>query len=394
MNNAVLMAHLNPMSIENGVLRVDRKFHTGMLDYARHLPHDLITVNPLAVGDQPIMDAIEVPVSELPYNPHVVRTNGSPEHVHADDRAKLQQLILRADLVYGCGLDIAKIARYVRIPYILVLEYDLQTQLKILEGSGILRRTIRSARCVRDYWKSTIPQARGAHGVHCNGYPIFEALDGHNSNRLLYLDSRMSASQVISEDMLEKRLRSHQSGPLRLLYSGRYERLKGADDAVRVAIACLKNGVEVEIDCYGQGNLKGEMQESARGWPQIRIHDAIPYPNLVEVSREADAFLCCHVQNDPSCTYIESMGSGLPIIGYANRMWSGLLKQSAAGVSARIGNINEMVDAISALGASRGRLATLSRRARLFAMAHCFEREFEKRVSSISMSLLKLSRAS
>lgn len=77
------------------------------------------------------------------------------------------------------------------------------------------------------------------------------------------------------------------------------------------------------MHCYGQGPLRGEMdrlagQTAAHG--QILIHDTIPYPELFERSRTFGLFVCCHVQGDPSCAYLETFGSGLPIVGYANRM--------------------------------------------------------------------------
>ena len=32
--------------------------------------------------------------------------------------------------------------------------------------------------------------------------------------------------------------------------------------------------------------------------------------------QEADIFLSCHRQDDPSCAYLEAMGCGLPVLGY------------------------------------------------------------------------------
>ena len=112
--------------------------------------------------------------------------------------------------------------------------------------------------------------------------------------------------------------------------------MKGAADVVRTGLECLKRGIDIELHCYGEGSLSNEMCRLATPAPgTITIHDAVPYPELVEISRTFDAFVCCHVQNDPSCTYLEALGAGLPIIGYANRMWSRLQKASGAGYMAK-----------------------------------------------------------
>jgi colanic acid/amylovoran biosynthesis glycosyltransferase len=116
--------------------------------------------------------------------------------------------------------------------------------------------------------------------------------------------------------------------PNQLLYSGRYEPMKGAHDAVLVAVECLRRGLNVEMHCYGQGNLRDAMERTATGWNRIHIHDPIPYPELVQLSQSFDLFVCCHVQGDPCCTCLESFGTGLPIVGYANRMWRRLCATS------------------------------------------------------------------
>ena len=93
--------------------------------------------------------------------------------------------------------------------------------------------------------------------------------------------------------------------------------MKGAVDAVKTAVAALERGLDIEMHYYGQGSQFDDMQRiaNAHGRSRVHVHNAVPYAELVRRSRKFDAFVCCHVQNDPSCTYIESMGAGLPIAG-------------------------------------------------------------------------------
>jgi glycosyltransferase involved in cell wall biosynthesis len=200
----------------------------------------------------------------------------------------------------------------------------------------------------------------------------------------------MTAEMVIPPEELAARLATRAGRPLRLLFSGRYERLKGVDDAVRVAVECLRRGLDIEMHFYGQGSLRTEMEHIAAqaARPQrIHIHDAVPYPELVRISRNFDLFVCCHIQSDPSCTYLESMGAGLPIVGYANGMWRRLSETSGAGFASVIGRPANVADDVQRLASDFDTLATMSGKAREFAMAHSCEHEFAKRTSAINAAI-------
>jgi len=367
-----VMIHANPALIRDGLLTVDRKFHVGMLRYADLLHSPIVTVNPPLPDGQKIMDAIEVPTAKLPY-----RISTAAE--------ELRELIGNAALVYGSENTMhgGTIARELGVPYIMVLEYDLQTHMtnNASQVGNILRKGVRRARTALNYFRG-IAEIRRAHSLHCNGYPIYEATRNYNENRLLYLDSRMSAEMLIGKREMEVRSADRYDRPLRLLYSGRYEPLKGAVDAVKVGMECLKRGLNIEMHCYGQGRQKSQMQDVATD-SRIHIHDAIPYPDLVTLSRTFDVFVCCHIQNDPSCTYLESLGAGLPIVGYDNRMWRGLLKASRAGYASPMGNPAKVADDIARLIAAR-QLDEMSARALEFAKKHTFEIEFQKRVDALN----------
>jgi colanic acid/amylovoran biosynthesis glycosyltransferase len=370
----IAMVHSNVASVSGGVFTVDRKFHVGMTDYARMINAPLLTIHPHIPG-VPIMDPISVPVDELPYRV-----------VIGDLKA-----IDGAQLVYGCGMGSAALARARNIPYIPIVEYDLATEITVTTSQvkNLARKAVRTARCVHRWYRATIPDFKRAHSIHCNGYPIYDVARRHNKSTLLYLDSRMSKDMLITADELEKRLATQPlSGlerPLKLLYSGRYERVKGADDAVRVAVECLRRGLDIEMHCYGQGSLKSEMEKIATAAPpgNILIHDAIPYPELVKLSRTFDVFVCCHIQHDPSCTYLESFGAGLPIVGYGNRMWRGLWNESKAGYVSPTGRPALVADNIGRFLSDPEALSDKSRLALKFAQAHTYEREHGKRIDAL-----------
>ncbi len=390
MERDLVMVHANTAKVENGVFKVDRKFHVGMLTYARTIGSPLVTIHPENEGE-PIMDPVQIPVADLPYRVMTIKLGGDGRPLPAEI-PRLHEVISRCKLVYGGGFGAQAIASHAGIPYIPVMEYDLGTQLTVAtaDAKNPIRRGLRLARTTWNYLK-LISVLRGAHSLHCNGYPVYDASQRYNANSLLYLDSRMSEEMVIPRDMLEARL-LERKGPLKLLFSGRYERMKGTDDAVQVAVECLRRGMDIVMHFYGQGSLKAAMERTATQFPgKIVIHDAVPYTELVHLSREFDLFVCCHIQSDPSCTYLESFGAGLPIVGYANRMWRRLQDASGAGRASPMGRPEAVADDVSALAADPASLAAMSRKAREFALAHCHEREFAKRTDALNQAIAGLS---
>jgi glycosyltransferase involved in cell wall biosynthesis len=381
----LLMVHENAVVVADGKLRVDRKFHAGMLRYVERIKRPIVTVNPSLRAGQAIMDPIEVPLADLAYRPIAIVTDG---YFNPLEPELIRQQIASSALVYGAALGSAETARSLGVPYVVISEHDLPTGIQVtIDGTKGIRRLVRSARYAYHYFTRVARRLKHAQSVHCNGYPAYDAAVRYNANRLLFFDSRMSSDMLISRQILAERCAKRRR--LRLLFSGRYEPLKGPQDALRAAAECIRRGVDLEMHTYGSGTLKKSMMAiAAPSGGRIQVHDTIPYPELVERSRSFDLFICCHTQSDPSCTYLEAMGAGLPIAGYANKMWARLCSEAGAGLSVPIGRVGELAGAIERLAESPAQLNLLSEKALDFAVAHTFESEFDKRIGAINSLLL------
>lgn len=384
------MVHANPARIDGDMLTVDRKFHTGMLGFAEKIEAPLVTMHPRATDHAPIMDPVTVNLRDLPYGIRAA-SFGPDWQPTPEGIEQLRREVARARLVYayGDGMGVPPIARECGVPYILMLEYDLMTEIAATatQVKNPLRRLVRAVRTAWHYRTVTLPAMRGAHSLHCNGFPMFDVAEGERLDALMYLDSRMSLDMMMTKELLYERLASRAGQPLRLLYSGRYEPLKGTLDVVRVGLECIARGIEIDMHCYGQGSLAIEMRRLAdQSDCRIVIHDAVPYPRLVEIARTFDLFVCCHIQNDPSCTYLESFGAGLPIVGYANRMWQRLRDASDAGFSSPIGRPKLVAETIGRFR-DHSLLMNKSVQALEYAHGHSHEREHGKRIEALNEAI-------
>lgn len=375
----------NAIAVKNGNVFVDRKFVSGMKWFANKLSFPITTVHPSVTSLELVMDGVWIPLKDLGFNVMCMDLSES----RRDSLEEIAKQISRSRLVYTSMHHIAAMALKLSVPYILMRENELGTQLAIARNSinSSLRGLVRVGRVVARHFSEDIRVMRGARVIHCNGFPVYDESLRFNSNCLLYLDSRVASSDLISDGQLNERLiKAAQRKTLRVLYSGRYERIKGVLDALRVVIECQRMGLDIEFHAFGQGSLQSELNRIASFAPipgKIYINDAIPFPQLVDRSREFDLFLSCHIQADPSCTYLETFGAGLPIVGYGNKMFERLCEVSNAGVATRIGKPRLVADQIAILCRDRSSLVRLSRLARSFCADHTFEKEFSLRADSL-----------
>jgi len=386
----LLLSHQNPAIEGDGAFRVDRKFDVGMRFYCDKLSEKIVAVLPRARYGQAIMDPVDVSQADAPYRVVVLDVDDSGRPTNAA-LGQLRELVACARLVYGQSLGAAQEAAKLRVPYISVVEYTVGTQVTVsmCDVSGPLRKLVRGFRAFANYHTMQLPELRGAVSVHCNGYPIYDALKTRHPHCLLYLDSRVTRDMVIEAGELQRRLAGRRARKLRLIYTGRFVRMKGAAEVVATALALKGLGVDFELDLYGQGEQRPAMEamiSSNSAGEFIRIHDPIPFGQLFELSKSFDLFICCHVQSDPSCTYLEAHGAGLPIAGYDNQMWRRLNGEAGSGVVEGVGDAGALARRIATfIESDEYEAAAIA--ARAFALAHSFEGQFDRRVEDIRKQL-------
>jgi len=275
------------------------------------------------------------------------------------------------------------------------VEYTLEARLRAarLDRSRSLPRKIYSGLWILRQERLRKQAFRHAHGLQANGYPAYRAYAPLVASPMRYLDTRMKAGMFASaEEMHDRIARLRRGAPLRLINSGRLEPLKGAQDLVPVADALRRGGLDFTLDIYGTGSLRDEiaLDIPRRGLERrVFLHDPVDFETeLVPIGRtKADIFLSCHRQSDPSCTYLESMGCGLPVAGYRNRMLAGLLEAADVGWAAPLGDVSALAGKILELDGKRDEVARRAEQALAFSSAHDFHGEFKKRMEHLASLL-------
>jgi glycosyltransferase involved in cell wall biosynthesis len=383
MNRLVMYAPA-PVVDEGATVRLDAKFVSGMREHCARWPGEVRCL--LRLGAPSIPFGLSLPRSELGFELVLLAPDEPAGPKHLDGAAAV---FAAAD--DAGSLHLVPLAHAVGARIVYSLEYTIGTRLEIarLDRDRSPPRRLWSA-----WWhvRQEIRRRRAiraADGLQANGYPAFDLYRKLNKRTMIYLDGRMTPELLATgPEMAARRARLLSGAPLRLVHSGRLEPMKGAQDLVPVMRALRAAGVAATLDVYGTGGLERAVAAAAAAaglGDVVRLHGPVDFETgLVPAARsQADIFLSCHRQSDPSCSYIEAMGCGLAVAGYANHMWLRLAGEAGAGAVAPMARPRLLAERIAELDRNRAALAEACERSLSFSRAHDFPTEFTRRMDHL-----------
>lgn len=373
-----------PVWVEGESHVLDRKFHDGMLAYTRAWPGQVTCLARGVRGPLPEFGTVRATREVLPFRLRVIEAEAK---LRAEHLAGASVVLAAADDVRQ--LEVAALCRRIGARCVYVIEYDPQTRHRIcaLEAPNRLVR-LRRDLFLRGKERARRAALREAAAIQSNGTAAHEEYRRYAASHL-YFDTRARRDAHITEAALESRLgRLLRGGPLRLAFSGRLIAMKGADHLPRVAARLRDLGIGCHWTVYGAGALAPVIQAEVRtlGLEEIftmrgpvDFHDRL----MPEIQAGTDLYVMPHRQSDPSCTYLETLACGIPIVGYANRALKGLLELAEVGAAAQVEDIEGLANAVARLDADRERLAAMSRAAAAFSRTHTFEDTFQRRIDHL-----------
>lgn len=275
------------------------------------------------------------------------------------------------------------------VPFVTSSEYTLRTRFQIAQAET--PNPLRRAR--RLWWERGQERAnenavRSATGIQCNGTPTYEAYRELSASALLYFDTRTREQDVLDDEALERRLKRVIDGePLRLAFSGRLDPMKGAQHLVPFARRLRQLGVRFSLAICGGGSVEESIREDLRRDPiaEVEMKGVLDFQfELVPfVKQDVDLFVCPHVQGDPSCTYMETMACGVPIVGFNNEAFQGIVDREPVGWLSPLGDVDALAERVAQIDRLRPILAERARVALSMAREHTYEATFARRVEHL-----------
>jgi len=379
-----VVLHCPVVSARDGMVEVSAKFLEEVERYAKFWPG---TLRLIAYEDSSWATSFGIvtrEIASLPFELVVQSHDTLDEHVFADDVAVLL-----------CGVGhrynhLATLGRSRGVPVVYVAEWSRRTQ-NVITALDSPNAVVKARRL---FWlwrqrRSIHRSLAAAAALQCNGTPTFDEYAQLNEHRLLYFDNRITDDLLIDREVLVRRLAKLEagSGPIELVFTGRLTTTKGVLDLVKVASELRQQDVSFRLSIVGAGDLADELQAQVQGNQLEGLVTVLPpkefRSDLIPFVQSMDLFVCPHPQGDPSCTYIETLACGVPIVGYANEALEGVARQSNAAWHVPLGDHRALAMEVARLARDRADISAASRRALEFATQHTFDKTYRARVDQL-----------
>jgi colanic acid/amylovoran biosynthesis glycosyltransferase len=380
----ILLPSLKATRGPRGGLVLTEKYLNGAAMFAKNWPGQVTSLVQLDTVPTTDMDHIEILPGEAKTNVEL-----RPESKEGLT-ARLQSAAIALVFLSPNEMLTAQICQSLGLPVVFISEYSPQTERQMVECQT--RNPI--LRWRRNLWNRQAEKLRlkmllMAAGLQCSGTPTYEHYQGLTQRNLLFFDNRVSQEKVISDDEFARKTSEMAAEkPLRLVFGGRLVSMKGVQDLPRFAKALQDRKVPFTLDIYGCGPLETSLEQQIQGLELsniVRLCGARDFETgwLPILKQQVDLFICCHPQGDPSCTYPEVMSCGVPIAGYDNEAFCGIVAHSQGGWLSPSHDLDKLADTVARLHKDRVELIATAGRARAFAKQHAFELTMARRTAHL-----------
>lgn len=382
----ILLPSLKALPGPAGGRVLTRKFLEGAGQLARYWPGHVTALIAMTRATSTEFDLVEVTGGES----HGVRLEDRPGS-DADLLRRLQGAAVVLGFASRDQLPLAPACRAAGIPLVYLTEYAPETERQIMRANT--PQALRRMRRLFWLWRTDRMRRRAlrlAAGMQNSGTPTHDTYRALQPNALLFFDNRLYSGEILGEEACRAKAAGLAGGrPLRLVFGGRFVPMKGVMDLPEIAAALRRSGTGFTLDIYGDGPMRTALSDRIRSLgldAQVRLRAPLDFRSgWVRVLREeADLFVCCHIQGDPSSTYPEVMSCGVPIAGYDNAAFRGIMRESGTGWSAPIRRPAALAARIAELDRDRGRLAASVAKGRAFGLEHAFEATFRARAEHLA----------
>lgn len=372
----LVVAQQDPISLDGTTVRIATKSLVGLEQYARTWPGEVVLLaraTDRAATVTPLHTAVAR--GELPFDLEL-REGSAPSRAREGAAATLAFHHLdAAALLARDPRSVVLFGEFSLAERIRIGALDAPSVTRARVAAGWLRRRGALRRMVRD-----------TGGYQANGYPALSAYGALSPRAMLYLDTRMTAT-------LFARGRDHLAPgdpspghPLRLGFSGRHIRAKGAEDAVSAAVRAATRGLALTLDVFGSGEATARMRAIAAPLgDRARFHGDLVFDDawVRAVAAGIDLMVLPHRQGDPAGTYLETAALGVPVLGYANRALQALVDRHGIGWTVPMDDVDALAAAIAGIGRDPAGRAAAGAAGRELMSEHLFAREAERRIAHL-----------
>ncbi|WP_349367875.1 glycosyltransferase [Salinarimonas sp.] len=368
-----------PLYRQGGVLFLEDQACNGLRRWADNFGR-LVAIMPVVEAPPP---PAWIPVMEALDTPEHIRLEPVPTAYRPDQfmrhfwptRRRIRRLILEADyLAFGIGglfgdwgsvacLEASRLGR----AYAVCTDRVESEVTRFASRSGSMRHRLRTRLFHRPMAMLERAVVRRAGLGMFHGRETYNAFAPFCRQPEVIHDIHWSVRDHIDPARLLRKRVTVRDGPLRLVYAGRADAMKGPYDWVE-ALARLRDlGVDFRATWLGDGT---ELEAMRTRIAQADLADRVETPGFVreraavlEALRDAHAFAFCHLTPESPRCLVEALISGCPIIGYEGAYAADLIAEHGGGRLVPRGDVGALASTLASLDADRDALADLIARA-------------------------------
>lgn len=340
----------------------------------------LIAVMPLAETPPP---PSWIPLDEAPLDRDRIRIESVPIAYRPDrflvhlpaTRRRLHALIAESDyLAFGIGglfgdwgavacLEAARMGR----PYAVCTDRVESEVCRRGAGDGPWRRRLRARLEHRPMAMLERAVIRRASLGLFHGRENFDAYAPYCVRPEVVHDIHLARADHIAPHERDAKIATIRDGPLRIVYVGRAEAMKGPFDWIAVLARLAAEGVDFEATWMGEGSLLSAMRERiAAAGLDARVDTPGMVTDRVRVLaalREAHLLLFCHKTPESPRCLVEALASACPIVGYGDAYAREITERNGGGAFVARDDVAGLARLVAGLHSDRPRLADLVARA-------------------------------
>lgn len=200
-----------------------------------------------------------------------------------------------------------------------------------------------------------------------HGRDTFDFYAPYCQTPVLVHDIHISRDDHIPHGDLARKLADCTGGPIRIVYVGRADAMKGPLDWVKVLARLDAHGVDFQATWLGDGDdmpgMKAQVEKAGLGAKVALPGFTTDRGDVLKALRDAQIFLFCHKTPESPRCLIEALTCATPIVGYSSAFAADLIGTHGGGVLTKLNDVNGLADAVEGLGKDRDRLGDLIARA-------------------------------
>ena len=196
-----------------------------------------------------------------------------------------------------------------------------------------------------------------------HGKDTFDTYAPFCADPVLVHDIHIAKADHIPRAQLRHKMDNATEGPLRLVYVGRADAMKGPLDWIEVLCQLSRGGVDFEAIWVGEGAYLDRMRTLVKEYDLTDRVRLVGFckdrAKVLEVLRRAHLFMFCHKTPESPRCLIEALISGTPIVGYGSAFQRDLIAQHKGGRPVPMGDTRGLAEEVERIAKDRDALRRL-----------------------------------